>query len=161
MLNSTRPVRLRVYGASSAEQMSHIDQPPTDATQLAQRSGAVEKRKAVERPLDISLEEALLRLAQLPRMFIEPDGSFLWTGAGSDDSAAWQLEGTIYDDGRVVRYIELHGHCPLQQWDDFLAAFSQSRASVVLELLDEGLVVGGEWLRRHGSRHSDRQRDEV
>jgi hypothetical protein len=105
-------------------------------------------------PLRISLEQALANLARLPRMFIEPDGSFLWTGRDAAGDCPWQLEGTLYDDGRVVRYIDLRGQCPPPQWQEFLAAFEESMASVELELLDRNLIVGGEWLRDCAERES-------
>ena len=79
-------------------------------------------------------------------MFVEPDGSFLWTNQAMP---RWQLEGTIYDDGSVVRYIELRGHCPLPAWQSFLSAFDESLATVTLELLDQNLIVLGDWLKTH------------
>ena len=99
-------------------------------------------------------------------MFVEPDGSFLWSGvsvvsaaeasasANQHSGAQWQLEGTVYDDGQVVRYIELRGQCPLACWHEFLAAFDESLASIVLELLDQNQIVDGQWLYR---QHPDRQ----
>lgn len=105
--------------------------------------------------LRVSLETALANLEQLPRMFVELDGSFLWTGPRSDtpsdsrsDSKHWQLEGTIYDDGQVVRYIDLRGDCPLSAWKTFLAALEATLDAVTLELVESDLIVAGTWLER-------------
>lgn len=90
--------------------------------------------------MDVSFEQAMERLNQLPRMFTEPDGSFLWSGL-FDDSAAclpdrlspqsdrlsdhpeasltlapWRLDGMLYDrEERVVR-VEISGNCPRSRW---------------------------------------------
>jgi hypothetical protein len=91
----------------------------------------------------------MANLEQLARMFVEPDGSFLWSGQDPASGGHWQLEGTVYDDGQVVRYIELRGQCPLVQWHEFVAAFEESLASIRLELLEQKRIVDGCWLA-HG-----------
>ena len=137
-MKQATPVWLRIYGAGRAIE-------PQRFTAPADSAGADGSRPV---PLHISWEEALLRLEKLPRMFVEPDGSFLWTGEATAEAAQWRLEGTVYDDGQVVRYIELRGQCPLRQWQEFLGAFDESFSTVVLDLLDQSTVVEGEWLRR-------------
>lgn len=132
-LNLPPQVWLRVYGEHCA----------TDSPSIS-RGG----------PLRISLEKAQANLQRLARMFVEPDGSFLWTGQDDVGGLHWQLEGTAYDDGRVVRYIDLRGQCPPAQWQEFLAAFEESTASVTLELLDRNLIVDGEWLSRSAEGES-------
>lgn len=82
-------------------------------------------------------------------MFVELDGSFLWTGQSPETpSRQWQLEGTIYDDGQVVRYIDLRGDCPLSVWKTFLAAFDATLATVTLQLVEDDLIVRGQWLEQ-------------
>lgn len=102
----------------------------------------------------MSWESALERLSRLPRMFVEPDGSFLWNG---DDKfiGHWQLEGTVYDDGRVVRTVELLGHCSLDNWQTFLEAFETTCSSIIIELVDENRIVAGEWLREYAQQVED------
>jgi hypothetical protein len=81
--------------------------------------------------MDIEFEQLIERLSELPRMFCELDGSFVWrgelavpTGNGSEGSSPdlptslinisdqpmhWQIDGMIYDTaGRVCR-LELKG----------------------------------------------------
>ena len=91
-------------------------------------------------PLRLTHEAAIDRMNRLPRMFTEPDGSFLW----KFDSG--QLEGTIYDDGERIRYIDIAGRASAEVWSDFLGALGESFESVALELLDSGKVVTGRWL---------------
>ena len=97
-------------------------------------------------PLGVSWEAAFDRLALLPRMFAEPDGSFLWSG---DDATvgAWQLEGTLFDDGQVVRRIELAGNCSQANWEKFLQALDCDWTSVSVESLDDNCTFAGDWLR--------------
>ena len=124
------PLRLRIYGRAN------LADSPADLP-AGGRAGE---------PLHVSLEDALANLEQLPRMFVEPDGSFLWTsGAVAPD---WRLEGTIYDDGRVVRYMDLCGDCPLAAWKSFLSAFDETFNTVTLQLVENDLIVPGEWLEQ-------------
>jgi hypothetical protein len=98
---------------------------------------AVEPTALVETTaLGCSFEELLERLACLPRMFIELDGSFVWTGSEADSQSEvesqstaesfrqshsrWQLDGMIYDWGNQVRRIELKGNCSPDAWLQFI-----------------------------------------
>lgn len=96
-------------------------------------------------PLKVSWETAFDQLAQLPRMFAEPDGSFLWSG---HDVALgdWQLEGTLFDDGQVVRRIELVGNCSRDNWERFLGALGCDWGTIAVESLDDNGVFSGDWL---------------
>ncbi|MCC6509184.1 MAG: hypothetical protein IT423_08760 [Pirellulaceae bacterium] len=114
-------IRFRLYGR-------RVEQPP--------QAGV---------PLSISWERALANLELLPRMFAEPDGSFLWSGH-DERVGPWQLEGTLFDDGQVVRRIELVGNCPPANWLGFLQALETDWHSISVELLDESQVVDGHWL---------------
>ncbi len=120
------PTRFRLYGVSDA-------QPGV---------------QTVDAPLTVSWEQASENLSQLPRMFLEPDGSFLWTGT-DPDCGPWQLEGTIFDDGRVVRRIELAGNCPRLLWQEFLKCFQADWSTITIELLDPKQIVPGQWLSDH------------
>ncbi len=109
-------------------------------------------------PLSVSWEVALDRLMQLPRMFAEPDGSFLWSGE-ENNGGPWQLEGTLFDDGQVVRRVELAGNCSLARWQVFLAALDCDWHSISLESLNDNCVFAGDWLRSQaldaGKLHGD------
>lgn len=98
---------------------------------------------------DLSFEQAAEQLAQLPRMFVEPDGSFTWTGkvfpqVGSvvnsevqnqDCDVPWQLEGMLYDyRGRIGR-VELRGQCPADQWLSLMECLQPS-GNLIAYLID-------------------------
>src|SRR5687767_6803554 len=59
-------------------------------------------------PFGASFEDAASRLSGLPRMFFEPDGSFVWVST----DPAWQVEGYLFDRDRRLQYVELKGSCP-------------------------------------------------
>lgn len=100
----------------------------------------------LERPLDVSFERASERLAELPRLFIEPDGSFVWVGDSS--GPAWQVDGVLYDRAGRVQYVELKGNCPVERFDELLAAFDWPRQAILLQLVREALFVEArEWRR--------------
>jgi hypothetical protein len=70
--------------------------------------------------MDCSFEQAVEQLSQIPRLFIEPDGSFVWTGSLEMDqepvAAAWQLYGMLYDVRGRLNRVEIQGSCPLDRW---------------------------------------------
>jgi hypothetical protein len=158
-LNRLVPLRLRIYGRSPHAAAAIGGVETWDAPAGSAPAGGAPARTAGA-PLRIPLETALARLEAYERMFVEPDGSFLWTGEATtlslpEDARGqhqrWQLEGTIYDDGQVVRYIDVLGDCPLLAWQAFLAAFDESLASVTLELVEENLIVAGDWLQQRSA----------
>ncbi len=61
-------------------------------------------------PLASRFEDVSDRLSNAERLHLELDGSFVWVGPN------WQLDGMIYDHADRIRYIDLKGHCSLQQW---------------------------------------------
>jgi hypothetical protein len=91
-------------------------------------------------PLAVGFEVARERLEVLPRMFIEPDGSFVWTGMTKEDEA-WQVDGNLIDRGDVLAYVELKGGCPSERLDALLRALSWPEAKVVFQLVRTGVVV--------------------
>jgi hypothetical protein len=61
-------------------------------------------------PIPTSFEAAQQRLEKsLPKVLLEPDGSFAWAGNG------YQIVGMIYDAATVIQYVELRGHCDQSQ----------------------------------------------
>jgi len=51
-------------------------------------------------------------LAQLPRLYFEPDGSLVWSGQD------WQIDGMLYDRDGVVQYADLKGYAPHDRWSE-------------------------------------------
>jgi hypothetical protein len=88
--------------------------------------------------MDCSFEQAVQKLEGLPRLFVEPDGSFVWTGAAdalSHSGHVWQLDGMLYDVGGRLNRVELRGSCPLQQWRQ-LCGCIQSDSQLIAYLLE-------------------------
>jgi hypothetical protein len=103
--------------------------------------------KAVTGPLAVRFEDALAALQQLNRMFIEPDGSFVWTGV-TGDGQAWQVDGNLIDRGDWLAYVELKGRCPELQLNQILSALGWPEAPLVFELTRRGVVVDEAEFRR-------------
>jgi hypothetical protein len=97
--------------------------------------------------LSVTFDDALAVLAALDRLFIEPDGSFVWRGT-SPDGELWQVDGNLIDGGDRLAYVELKGCCPEKEFDSLLAAFDWPEARLVFQLQQRGVFVGKEEFRR-------------
>ena len=102
-------------------------------------------------PFECEFEGVVERLAALPGMFIELDGSFVFRSQGArlgDDVNAWQMDGMIYDSsvpdgkggtfGRVI-WCEIRGQFPQEVWQQVLACFETPADELVAVQLDEGI----------------------
>jgi len=89
---------------------------------------------ALEQPLNCSFEEAEVRLTKLPRMFFEPDGSFVWV---SDQDPNWQMDGMLYDREDSIVSIEIKGSCASEAFDQFLTAVGWPGIDLVFHLKNE------------------------
>jgi hypothetical protein len=87
--------------------------------------------------LAVTFEQAAARLAALPRMYFEPDGSFLWVSAPGEP--AWQLEGQLQDRGDQLDHVEIKGMCSRARFDDFLAALGWPQNALAFHLVVEGI----------------------
>jgi hypothetical protein len=95
----------------------------------------------------VTFDAAFAELEKLERMFIEPDGSFVWTGV-SGEGQAWQVDGNLIDRGDWLAYVELKGHCPELQFDQILRALGWPGVSLSFELTRRGVVVEEQEFRR-------------
>ncbi len=118
----------------------------------------VELRGAAYRPLvirpamlaaavfPVTFEQAEAALAALPRLFIEPDGSFVWVA--DDAQRSWQIDGNLYDrDGRLV-YVEVKGRCPADAFDQLLRALGWPAVPLVFQLIREAVYLDEAAFRR-------------
>ncbi len=86
-------------------------------------------------PFVVTFEDVSAALATFERLYIEPDGSFVWTSTGEP---AWQLDGVLYDrDGRL-QHIDLKGTCPAAALDRLLSTLGWPATRVQFELVREG-----------------------
>jgi hypothetical protein len=102
---------------------------------------------AMATPFPVSFEEASESLAALPRLFIEPDGSFVWVA--DDAQRTWQVDGSLYDGGTQVSFVELKGTCPADSLDRLLSAFGWPDIALAFQLMRCGIYLGEEDFRRH------------
>jgi hypothetical protein len=76
--------------------------------------------------MDVTFEQVESSLSQLPRMFFEMDGSFVWCGEHSAASDSlrdrWQIDGMVYDVGGRVCRVELKGQCSADSFAQIVAA---------------------------------------
>lgn len=120
------------------------------AVRLAEAGGrqlaALEVDPAELPPFSVSFEEAAAALAALPRMYCEPDGSFVWTSPA--DGRRWQVDGNLYDRGGRLLFVDLKGSCPAGELDRLLAACGWPATPVIFQLVREALFVDEPTFRR-------------
>lgn len=105
-------------------------------------------RESLTAPMTVGFDEALARLAALPRLFVEPDGSFVWTSP-HDSNQWWQVDGNAFErDGRV-QLVDMKGSCPPREFDLLLGAFGWPEAPLMLQLVRSGVFLDEATFRRH------------
>lgn len=99
----------------------------------------------------VTFEQAEAALAALPRLFIEPDGSFVWVA--DDAQRSWQIDGNLYDrNGRLV-YVEAKGRCPAEAFDQLLRAVGWPDIPLVFQLIREAVYLDEATFRRYARQH--------
>jgi len=96
--------------------------------------------------LRVTFDAALSTLAELPRLVVEPDGSFVWKSSPGI-SPPWQVDGTLVDGGRTLFFCELKGCCPPEPLDQLLACLSDGTARLLFEAVEQGTMMGEEEFR--------------
>ena len=97
-------------------------------------------------PLGASFEEATAALEALPRMYCEPDGSFVWVS--SADGAPWQVDGNLYDRAGRLLFVDLKGCSPVSEFDRLLAACGWPATEVIFQLVREAIYLAEPEFRR-------------
>jgi hypothetical protein len=100
---------------------------------------------ALATPFQISFEEAGAALAQLERMFFEPDGSFVW--ASPRGQTAWQLDGNLFDRNGRLLFVDLKGSCPSEQFDQLLSALGWPATPIMFQLVREAAFLDEDQFR--------------
>ena len=84
------------------------------------------------RPMAVSFEQAEESLGQLPNLYIEPDGSFVWVAAPAAEHP-WQVDGVLYDRGDKMLYLEIKGSCPQVEFDQMLTTLGWPVAPLMFQ----------------------------
>lgn len=90
----------------------------------------------------VSFEQATEQMQHLPRMFVEPDGSFVWTGED------WQLDGNLFDRSGRLLFVELKGSCREGAWEALLRCCGWPGCGIMLELTEHGVYLDETEFRR-------------
>ena len=98
-------------------------------------------------PLPIGFDDVLKQLNTLPRLYAEPDGSFVWTSP--HENIRWQVNGNLYERNDRVLFVELKGSCPASEFDQLLACFLQDEKACVVQLTRPAVFVTPEIFRAH------------
>ena len=87
----------------------------------------------------MTFEQAADRLAQLPRLFIEPDGSFVWVSeSGAGD---WQIDGQLNDSPAGLMTVELKLSGPRADWPAVLRSVDWPRERLIYQLVQQGIYL--------------------
>lgn len=92
-------------------------------------------------PLPLSFEQAAATLSAWPRMFLEPDGSFVWVDERAG-TGRWQVDGVLWDRGGRLQYVELSGNCTAAAFNQLVRAIGVDASSTLLvQLLRHAILV--------------------
>ena len=106
--------------------------------------------QAAAKHWNVTFDEALEGLKQVPGIFIEPDGSFFRASRSEEES--WQVEGNLYDQGAQLAYVELKGSCPEERLDEFLRPLGWPETPLTFQLVREGLCLSEAEFRQAASK---------
>jgi hypothetical protein len=98
-------------------------------------------------PFAIGFDGAVARLSALRRMFVEPDGSFVWVNS-DPGQPSWQLDGNLYDQCDRLVFVELKGQCPLAAFDQFREAVALPPNGYMVQLLRHAVFLAGPEFQR-------------
>jgi hypothetical protein len=96
---------------------------------------------ALAHPFSLTFEQAVEALERLERMFVEPDGSFVWVSSSGADDARWQIDGNLFDRNGRLLMVDLKGSCSEAEFDRLLSAFGWPATPVMFELIREAVFV--------------------
>jgi hypothetical protein len=99
-----------------------------------------------------NFEAAQERLAELERMFIEADGSFVWVSPHGDP--AWQVDGNLYDRNEQLLFVDIKGTCPAEQFDRLLTALGWPGTRLMFQLTREAVFLDESEFRRWAGQSS-------
>jgi hypothetical protein len=112
------------------------------------RSLAV-RRDKLAAAMSISFEQACDTLTRLPRMFIEPDGSFVWVSSSGE--SRWQVDGNLYDRAGLLMFVDLKGYCPANRFDEVVSAF-RGVTPLMFQLVRHAIFVSESEFRNYASK---------
>jgi len=100
-------------------------------------------------PMAIGFDQALAGLAGLERMYVEPDGSFVWTSP--HQGLWWQVDGNAYEKTGQVLLVDLKGSCPPGNFDQLLQSFGWPSEKMMVQLVRAAVFLDESTFRRHAA----------
>lgn len=104
-------------------------------------------------PMAVGFDAALESLGQIDRLFVEADGSFVWTASAA--GIRWQLDGNLFERLGRVLWIDVKGRCPASAFDLLLGGVGWPDEPVVVQLVRSGVFLDEETFRLHAIRRGD------
>jgi hypothetical protein len=130
---------------------------PTDATIGPNRelrglelATLVIPHEAMRQTFSISFEECYDQLERLPRMFIEPDGSFVWPIDSNNNAKANDIEsshpqsqwdGQLFDRNGKLLYLDAVGSGPRESFEEILKILGWPATPVMIQLSREAVFL--------------------
>jgi hypothetical protein len=104
-------------------------------------------RELLNMPLAIAFDDALEQLGRLERMFVEQDGSFVWTGRRLD--RPWQVDGNAVEIAGRLLLADLKGSCPPDEFDRLLSCLGWPGERLMMLLVRPGVLLAEDTFRLH------------
>lgn len=105
----------------------------------------------------IFFDQYLERLGMLDRLFVEPDGSFVWRGV--HDSLEWHVDGNAVERLQRVQMVELKGTCTEAGFDQLLKALEWPATVPVVQLIRAGVFLKLATFRLHAKAFAEGSAD--
>jgi len=128
-----RPIGSAQFVAGSPGVWSGAAGKPIDVWSVAPDSPSLETQS-----FKLTYEAFAETLSQVPRLFLEPDGSFVWV---SNEDPSHRISGQITDDGSRVLYLELRGRCCWEELAVVVKILGWPEVRLAFQLLPEAMLV--------------------
>ncbi len=97
-------------------------------------------------PFAATFEQASARLSALPRLFIEPDGSFVWVSESGADE--WQIDGQLTDSAQGLMTMDLKLFGCDADWAAVLRAVDWPHQALLFQCVQLGIYLDEHQFRR-------------
>lgn len=98
-------------------------------------------------PMQGDFDAFLETVATYERMYVEPDGSFVWVSPR--EGLSWQVDGNALErQGRLLS-VDLKGSCPAAEFDRLLTACGWPGQPVVVQLVRAAVFLAEDVFRDH------------
>lgn len=111
----------------------------------------------LSQPFERDFESVIEAVRDWERMFVEPDGSFVWVSSAG--APAWQLDGNLHDRNELLLFVDVKGACPVEEFDRFLGALGWPATPLMFQLTREAVFLDEAEFRRWAARREPAKAD--